>query len=354
MIVKNEERTLPRLAASLRGQLDHWTIVDTGSTDATIEIIPALFAGVPGEVIEDTWKGYGPSRNVALEAARGRTDWLVTLDADDTVEGDLRAAVGGEVDAIEAMLRYGPLTYWTPRLLRARAPWRWRGRAHEHLSLGVTEPQLARTEAFCVVHHADGGNRPDKLERELGLLLQDLDEAPEDPRTTFYLARTYEDLGRAEEAAAAYRRRLGLGGWDEESWYARWRLGSCLLDLGAEDEAAGVLLTAWGERPWRAEPLWRLAEHYRTTGRFQLCWEICELATRQTAARPDGKGPPPSADRLFVHEDVYRWRLAYERSICAWYVGQRPTGRRLCDYLLAQDLPPPISESVRSNLAFYD
>ncbi len=35
MIVKNEARTLPRLAASLDGQLDHWTIVDTGSTDGT-------------------------------------------------------------------------------------------------------------------------------------------------------------------------------------------------------------------------------------------------------------------------------------------------------------------------------
>ena len=40
MIVKNEERTLPRLAESVRGQLDHWTIVDTGSTDQTKAIAP--------------------------------------------------------------------------------------------------------------------------------------------------------------------------------------------------------------------------------------------------------------------------------------------------------------------------
>ena len=40
MIVKNEERTLPRLAESVRGQLDHWTIVDTGSTDQTMAIAP--------------------------------------------------------------------------------------------------------------------------------------------------------------------------------------------------------------------------------------------------------------------------------------------------------------------------
>jgi hypothetical protein len=33
MIVRHESATLPRLAATLGGQIDHWTVVDTGSTD---------------------------------------------------------------------------------------------------------------------------------------------------------------------------------------------------------------------------------------------------------------------------------------------------------------------------------
>jgi tetratricopeptide (TPR) repeat protein len=354
MIVKNEEQTLPRLAASLRGQLDRWTIVDTGSTDRTVKLIPEVFSPVPGQLIEDAFRGYGPSRNVALEAARGHTDWLLTLDADETVEGAVRPALDAHsVDALEAELHYAPLRYWRPFLLASSADWHWEGRAHEYLTLGDTRPRLSRTTSFRVVHHADGGNRDDKLERELALLLADLEDKPEDPRTVFYLARTYEDLGRFEEAARAYRRRVGLIGWDEEAWYARWRLGCCLLAMARHDEAVGVLFQAWGERPWRAEPLWSLAEHHRSTGQWRLAWEAGMLARRHTAARPDGSGPSPHAERLFVHEDVYGWRMAYERSISAFYVGERSVGRRLCDYLLGVQLPPEIRSSVEQNRRFY-
>lgn len=354
MIVKNEERTLPRLAASLRGQLDHWTIVDTGSKDRTPQLIPELFSKVPGQLITDDFKGFGPSRNVALKAARGHTDWLLTMDADETIDGDLRAALAAkEVDALEAQLLYEPLSYWRPFLLASSADWRWDGRAHEFLTLGEGQPRLSRTTSFRVLHHADGGNRGTKLERELTLLVQDLDEKPEDPRTVFYLARTYEDLGRYDDAAQTYRRRIGLAGWEEEGWYARWRLGCCLLATGLYDEAQGVLMQVWGQRPWRAEPLWSLAEHYRTSEQWAVAWEMGVLARRHTAVRPDGNGSSPNRDRLFVHEDVYRWKMAYERSISAFYVGERSVGRRLCDYLLGVELPPEIRASVESNRRFY-
>ncbi len=366
MIVKDEQHTLPRLAASLAGQLDHWTVVDTGSSDATPSLVPELFAGIPGQLIEDEWRGYGPSRNVALEAARPHTDWLLTLDADDLVHGDVRAALDADpalaadadpaaaADAIEAALRYAGLVYWLPRLVRSTAPWRWYGRAHEYLGTGDVPSRLARTDAFSVVHLADGGNRSGKLGRERQLLEADLAEAPDDPRTLFYLARTHEDLGASAEAARYYRRRIALDGWEEETWLSRWRLASCLLATGSHDEAAGSLLACWGDRPNRAEPLWSLAEHYRISGRWRLCWEIWRLATWHTAVRPDGRGAPPTADRLFVHEDVYQWRLAYEASVAAWYVGERPAGRRLCDYLRTQDLPPAIRDNVEENRRFYD
>src|SRR6185437_13803511 len=76
MIVKNEEHVLPRLADSVRNQIDHWTIVDTGSNDRTIETARQAFAGTPGEIVEDIWRGYGQSRNVAIEHAEEHTDWL--------------------------------------------------------------------------------------------------------------------------------------------------------------------------------------------------------------------------------------------------------------------------------------
>ncbi len=355
MIVKNEAVTLPRLAASLDGQLDHWTIVDTGSTDATVEVAAAVFDGVPGEVVQDEWRGYGPSRNVALSTARPHTDWVMTLDADDTFHGEMERSMPDEFDGVEAVYRVEPLRYWVPRLVRADTDWAWHGRAHEYLARTDGPSRLFRTAAFAIEHHADGGNRGSKFERELALLQADHRDHPDDPRTTFYLARTYEDGGERVRAATWYRKRIEQPGWDEETWYARWRLGICLLAGGRTDEGCGVLWSAWGARPWRAEPLWSLAEHYRLTAEWALSFEACDLARRHCGVGAPEPGNGFGGDRLFVHLDVYQWRIAYEQSISAYYVGEPDLGRSLVAELLARtDLPPGIVANLEENLRFYD
>ncbi len=354
MIVKDEEQTLPRLAASLAGQIDHWTIVDTGSTDGTVALAPELFHDVPGQVICDEWRGYGPSRNVALDAARPHSQWLLTLDADETVDGEIERDIPARCDAVEAECRFEPLRYWVTRMVRADADWRWHGRAHEFLARVDQEGVPFRTDRFVVDHHADGGNRGTKLERELGLLQADFRDDPHDQRTLFYLARTYEDMGESARAATWYRRRVEAGGWEEESWYATWRLGICLLGAGRTDEGCGVLWTSWGRRRWRAEPLWTLAQHYRSTGQWELCAEVCRLARVHCGVGSEPAATEYGGDRLFVHADVYRWRIAYEESICSFYVGERARGLEIADELLSlPDLPPAIVHSIRENRGFY-
>jgi hypothetical protein len=356
MIVKNEEGTLPRLAESLRGQIDHWTIVDTGSTDQTIAIVPDLFAGVSGELIKTEWLGYGPSRNVSLQAGRQHTDWLLLLDADHTLSGTIdREALTDRFDSVQVEERYYSLRLWRPFLIRSAADWEWHGRAHEYLSMGEVVPRSTRMNTLKVIHHGDGGNRGDKLERERLLLEADFADKPRDSRTAFYLGRTHDDMGHAGQAAEFYRLRLQIGGWAEESWYARWRLGVSQLAVGSVEQGCGTLWSAWNERPWRAEPLGTLATHYRERQMWQVCWEVCELARRHTSAQPLGTGPDPeSTDSLFIHTDTYVWRMAYEQSICAYYVGENPLGKVLCQYLLGTaELPPAERRSVEDNQRFY-
>ena len=355
MIVKNEELTLPRLATSLDGQLNHWTIVDTGSTDDTVSVAKASFAGVPGEVIEDEWRGFGPSRNVALNAGRPHSDWLLSIDADETVVGSLEFSVDDEIDGIMVEEHFEPLRWWVPKLVRASSPWEWRGRAHEYLTLTEGQARFERTTSFHIAHHADGGNRGTKFDREIALLQADLRDDPNDPRTVFYIARTYEDSGEFPRAATWYRKRVKMEGWEEETWYSTWRLGRCLLASGKHDEGCGVLLRAWGWRPWRAEPLWSLAEHCRLHNQWRLGFEACELARRHCGIEAAIPGNGFGGDQLFVHDDVYAWRIDYEQSIAAYYVGERELGRALIDNLMRRhDLPPEIAASVESNLRFYD
>jgi tetratricopeptide (TPR) repeat protein len=88
MIVKNEERFLEDALRSVAGVVDEICIVDTGSTDRTIEIARAHGA----RVIEATWQDdFALARNAALGLATRR--WILVLDADERLEHDSRAAL---------------------------------------------------------------------------------------------------------------------------------------------------------------------------------------------------------------------------------------------------------------------
>jgi hypothetical protein len=338
MIVKNEAGVLPRLAASVQGKIDRWTIVDTGSEDETVEVVPTLFADVPGDLIVDEWKGFGPSRQVALEAAEGKTDWLLWLDADETLEGEIPDLE--DLDCYEAEEWYFNLRYWKPYLIRSGRGWHWEGRAHEALTMGEAIPITDQTTAFHILHHADGGSRGEKYTRDMGLLLEDWKEEPS-PRTAFYLARTYEDGGEITEAQKWYEVRLSMGGWEEEQFYSLYRLGGLSLP---SDSGVGLLWRAWGMRTHRPEPLLALCQHYRLQSSFPLVWLCAHTALENYRT--------PSPSDLFCDSDA-PWKIRYELSIAAWYMDQKILGRRYAAELMKKELPEPWQSSVRSNAVFY-
>ena len=355
MIVRNEAPTLPRLAKTVIDQVDHWTLLDTGSGDNTIEVAQLLFRNLPGQIITEAWTGFGPSRNSVLAIARPHTDWLLAMDADETLEGRIdRSELSADLDAITPEYHNGPITYWLPRLISASTDWQWKGRTHEHLHHPNGPSRTRRTDRWSIRHHADGGNRTNKYHRDVKLLRDDWTEHP-NPRTAFYLARTYEDLGQHRDAIRWYRTRLQLSQQqDEETWYTHWRLGATLLNTGEPDQGRRHLHQATQSRPWRAEPLVTLSEHHRQQQQWTESWSACQQAFTATAAAPCGQGPKPTTDTLFIDTDTYTWRIAYEASITAYYVAQPKQGARLCHYLLTlADLPQPIRDATTNNLTYY-
>ena len=141
MIVKNEEKTLPRLAKSIVELIDHWTIVDTGSSDGTVDLCESLFGHLPGEVVQAKWHGFSESRNMALDLARRHSEWLLMMDADETLVGDLDLAVPGDCDIIGCPMSTQGYLSWTPRLLRSSASrLSFHGRTHEALIHGSGLP----------------------------------------------------------------------------------------------------------------------------------------------------------------------------------------------------------------------
>ena len=77
-MVKNEEKNLPRTLDSIKSVVDELIIIDTGSTDGTIDIAKSYGA----KIIETTWNDdFSTPRNMAIDAANG--DWIIFLDADE-------------------------------------------------------------------------------------------------------------------------------------------------------------------------------------------------------------------------------------------------------------------------------
>ncbi len=87
LIVRNEAERLPRTIAALAGLADEIVVVDSGSTDATVEI--AERAGA--RVLHRDWTGYGPQKRFAEEACSHA--WLLNVDADEVVTPELAAEI---------------------------------------------------------------------------------------------------------------------------------------------------------------------------------------------------------------------------------------------------------------------
>jgi glycosyltransferase involved in cell wall biosynthesis len=327
MIVRNEAHVIDRLAKSLEGLIDRWVICDTGSTDGTPDAVERAFADRPGELFHDEWRDYGTNRTLMLERARGKADYLLILDADQTIRVTCQLS-SLDADAY-SLLVDEPTAHWVPRLVRSDLPWRYVGAAHEYL----TCDRPYRTEildGLVVKHHADGGNRSDKAARELELLQRDLAEEPDNPRTIFYLAQTYRETGDDAKAIDLYARHAELGGWPEEVFYSKYWHAE-LISRRDWDLGVSLLLEAWQYRPKRAEPLYALARGFRARNQYRLAEMFAEVGMRLKF--PD--------DTLFVHREPYEWGLVFEWSIAAFWTRNLKGALEGNDYLLAASSVPP-------------
>src|ERR1035441_10742874 len=85
IITLNEERNVARAIESLRC-CDEILIVDSGSTDRTVELAEKL--GV--HVMEASWLGYAAQKNRAAEHAGN--EWILSLDADEALSEEIGRA----------------------------------------------------------------------------------------------------------------------------------------------------------------------------------------------------------------------------------------------------------------------
>lgn len=366
MIVRNEAAVISRCLESVRPYISHWTICDTGSTDRTPELIEEFMAeaGIPGKLYRDAWINFGHNRSLSVERARGTADYHLLLDADmilQTAEDYQRQSFQSS-ESTEATTHFGTeaanglfdqltedayllpfagsIDYSVIRLVSDQHSWQYLGSTHEYVFSRTANPPV-KLPGILIKHFEDGGSRSEKYERDIRLLTEDykrgMAEHKDDPgvrseqneenvytvnlpRTAFYLAQSYRDSMQYEKALDWYEKRAVMGGWEEETWAALYQLGRIQELLNYDWRIIlNSYLQAYNYRPWRLEPVYRIARFYREHQQWSLGYLFARLIVEV--------GYPE--DILFVERAIYERQLVEEYVICCRNTGREGEAERV-------------------------
>lgn len=227
MIVKNEEDNLPRCLRSVTAVADEVVVVDTGSSDRTVEVAESFGASLH----RFPWNGdFSAARNFSLAKASGQ--WVFILDADEELEPADRGVLRQLLATAEADGLYvncinhiegdaGPelVQYPQVRLFRNRPEYRFEGVIHEQIIPAMLR-QGARFELSPVrINHygylkksfLDKG----KIRRNIEIVEAALRHKPRDSFMLFNLGMEYMRLGEYAQAVYYYSKSFSCL---KESW----------------------------------------------------------------------------------------------------------------------------------------
>ncbi|MGN0941338.1 MAG: glycosyltransferase [Selenomonadaceae bacterium] len=261
VIVKNEEKTLPSWLHCAKIIADEIVVIDTGSTDKTVEIAQAAGA----RVLHFTWTGsFAEAKNCAIDNAHGH--WIVFLDADETFSDEDAARVREWILAhdadmdVEAMVcprlemdadtgAYKGVSMYD-RVFRNGRGIRYDGNIHEILrKRDGQKPKSVFMKEFTIRHTGYSSSVVlSKIARNLGMILSEQDRRGEEPMDAAYLADCWFGLGQYAEAAEAAQKFI-VSGYNLVGMEKRVRfvLIQSLVELGRWDEAWDALEHAKAE-----------------------------------------------------------------------------------------------------------
>lgn len=342
MIVRDEAHIIREVLDATAPYISSWVIVDTGSQDGTQQVIRDHMAalGIPGELYERPWRNFGHNRTEALTLAQGRADYILVVDADDTIVGT-PDFTGLDADIYEIRIRQEAVRGWRPQMFRDGLPVRYVGVVHEYVECDEDHVISRLNDDFAIESRRLGARNldPQKYARDRDLLLAEVERNPEDSRSVFYLAQSCFDLEDYAAAIPWYERRTHMGGYDEEVYFSLYRKAGAMEVLGEPwPDVQAAYLRAWEFRPTRAEPLYCIAFAYRSAGRY----ELGHLFARQA------EEIPMPDDNLWVDAGVYNFRTTDERAVCASWLGNHDEALRLCRGLVAR---PEVPEEERQRIA---
>ncbi|MDB9822551.1 glycosyltransferase [Deltaproteobacteria bacterium] len=216
MIVKNEEQFLEKCLASVNDYVDEIIVVDTGSTDNTVEIAKRF----TDKVYYHPWENsFSKARNQALQYAT--CEWIFQIDGDEKLmagSGEkLRKAVRDVTDEdiiyVKILCSYANGSKMSlhnfERLFRNNGVIHYEGAVHNRV-VGGSKELYSEIELWHYGYDVEEDKAREKFERTTMLLKNEIEKNPENPLHHHYLSASYAARGMFEEAFDVAQRAIKL------------------------------------------------------------------------------------------------------------------------------------------------
>lgn len=303
MIVKNEEDVLERCLRSIADLVDEINIVDTGSTDKTVEIAKKFTE----RVYHFEWTGrFKDARNESFKKAT--KDYIFYLDADDVLLSEdrkklskLKKTLDPSVDSVSMYYNAGldafgnvTLKYRRNRLVKRERQFKWKGDCHNFLEVSgyIINSNIAVTHKKT--SHSVG--------RNLKIYENKLENKEEfTPRDYFYYGNELRENGHYVEAIEKYTKHISLSdGWIEDKVYSCLYRADCYRSLGSPQEELESLYASlnFSKTP-RPEICSRIGYNFQQKREFDSAVFWYKLATS-------------------MKEDPNKWSFTYP-AYATWY-----------------------------------
>jgi len=352
MIVKNESKIITRLLNSVINIIDCYCICDTGSTDDTIKVIRDFFkdANIDGKIVECPFKNFSYNRNILIEYSNNMADYILLLDADMVLEvtnfdKDM-LKIGDAFYIFQGNERF---LYKNIRIIKNNMNFKYIGVTHEYIDIPANMNVCEIPKNMLFINDiGDGGCKSDKFERDIRLLTDGISVEPNNARYHFYLANSYYDFGDYDNAISMYQKRIQMGGWMEEVWYSYYRMGLCYKNMDKIHDAIYIWLEGFNYHSKRIENLYEIVKHYRNISHHKLADYFYKIAKNYASELNETN----MSSYLFLHKDIYDYKLDFEYTIFASYNGVKNIDNHIVS-ILNKCSEQYINANLLHNMKFY-
>ncbi len=349
-IMKNESHVAKRMLDSIKSIVDGICIVDTGSTDDSIEIVKKWGEenNVETYVFERDFDDFEQCRNHSIEKARemflskndGNDYFGFWLDFDENliIEPSFnKSKINKDLYMFNTYI--GQMKYTRNELYRLSKPFRFYGPIHEFIVCDDKNITSGLMDGLRVNVSMDGaswkGNIPAKYLSHAHVLEKYINNDRSDPRWIFYTAQSYHDSAslpdnkeeneeRLRRALRYYKERTTRpDGYHEEIYYSQYRVGAIMRLIEEPwNLTHQELLKAYAIDPLRGESIKIIIDYYLQVQE----WHMAYLYSKFAKVNFHGKNPYPTR-LLFVDESLYTWKFAEAHAAACFYTGRMDEAR---------------------------